>query len=90
MKLRPQGADIYVQAARCYRQSGSLEVAEDMLAMALSRESGYAEIYREQGALYEMKGDIRSAAQAYNKYLGLSPNAPDRVEIENKLSRMGN
>ncbi|MGE5084746.1 MAG: tetratricopeptide repeat protein [Bacillota bacterium] len=90
MKLRPQGADIYVKAAQCYRQSASLDVAEDMLTLAAARESGYAEIYREQGAIYEMKGDIRSAAQAYNKYLGLSPNAPDRAEIENKLSRLGN
>ncbi|MBO9668449.1 MAG: tetratricopeptide repeat protein, partial [Bdellovibrio sp.] len=90
MKLRPQGADIYVKAAQCYRQSASLEVAEDMLALAAARESGYAEIYREQGAIYEMKGDIRSAAQAYNKYLGLSPNAPDRAEIENKILRLGN
>ncbi|QLY25547.1 tetratricopeptide repeat protein [Bdellovibrio sp. KM01] len=90
MKLRPQGADIYVRAAQCYRQSASLEVAEDMLALAAARESGYAEIYREQGAIYEIKGDIRSAAQAYNKYLGLSPNAPDRAEIENKLNRLGN
>lgn len=90
MKLRPQGADIYVKSAQCYRQSGSLDVAEDMLALASARESGYAEIYREQGAIYEMKGDTRSAAQAYNKYLGLSPNAPDRVEIENKIMRLGN
>lgn len=88
MKLRPQGADIYVKAAACYRQSGSMDVAEDMLTLASSRESGYAEIYREQGAIYEVKGDPRSAAQAYNKYLGLSPNAPDRAEIENKISRL--
>lgn len=90
MKLRPQGAEIYVKAATCYRQSGSLDVAEDMLALAAARESGYADIYREQGAIYEIKGDPRSAAQAYNKYLGLSPNAPDRVEIENKISRLNN
>ncbi|AFX99783.1 tetratricopeptide repeat protein [Bdellovibrio bacteriovorus] len=90
MKLRPQGADIYVKSAQCYRQSGSLDVAEDMLALASARESGYAEIYREQGAIYEMKGDTRSAAQAYNKYLGLSPNALDRAEIEAKIMRLGN
>lgn len=90
MKLRPQGAEIYVKSAQCYRQSGALEVAEDMLSLAAARENGYAEIYREQGALYEMRGDGRSAAQAYNKYLGLSPNAPDRAEIENKLRRLGN
>lgn len=90
MKLRPQGADIYVKSATCYRQSGAMEVAEDMLSLASARESGHAEIYREQGAIYELKGDARSAAQAYQKYLGLSPNAPDRGEIEAKLSRLGN
>ena len=90
MKLRPQGAEIYVKAAQCYRQSGSLDVAEDMLALAAARESGYAEIYREQGAIYEMKGDARSAATAYNKYIGLSPNAPDRAEIESRIGRLGN
>jgi Flp pilus assembly protein TadD len=61
-----------------------------MLSLAQARESGYAEIYREQGAIYELKGDARSAAQAYNKYIGLSPNAPDRAEIEGKISRLGN
>lgn len=90
MKLRPPGADIYVKAAQCYRQSGSVEVAQDMLTMASSRESGYADIYKEQGALYEIKGDIRAAVQSYNKYLGLSPNALDRGEIEARINRIGN
>lgn len=88
MKLRPQGADIYIKAAQCYRQSGSVDVAEDMLALAAARESGNAEIYKEQGAIYEIKGDAVSAIQSYSKYLGLSPNAPDRNEIESKLSRL--
>jgi tetratricopeptide (TPR) repeat protein len=89
LKLRAQVAEIYVKAAQCYRQSGSLDVAEDMLSLAAARESGYADIYREQGAIYELKGDARSAATAYNKYIGLSPNAPDRDEITNRLNRLG-
>lgn len=89
MKLRSQGADIYVKAAQCYRQSGSIDIAQDLLSMALSRESGYADIYKEQGAIYEIRGDARAAVQAYNKYLGLSPNAPDRGEIEARINRIG-
>ncbi len=89
MKLRPQGADIYVKSATCYRQSGSLDVAEDMLALASARESGYAEIYREQGAIYELRGDSRAAATAYIKYLGLSPNALDRPQVEAKVRSLG-
>jgi len=89
MKLRSPGADIYVKAAQCYRQSGSVDVAQDLLTMAASRESGYADIYKEQGAIYEIKGDIRAAVQSYNKYLGLSPNATDRGEIESRINRIG-
>jgi tetratricopeptide (TPR) repeat protein len=89
MKLHPQGAEIYVKAAQCYRQSGSVDVAEDLLAMAASRESGNADIYKEQGAIYEIHGDTRAAVQSYNKYIGLSPNAPDRAEIEARIGRLG-
>lgn len=89
MKLRPQGAEIYVKAAQCYRLSGSMDVAQDLLAMAMARESGYADIYKEQGAIYESRGDSRAAAQSYNKYLGLSPNAADKAEIEARISRLG-
>ncbi len=89
LKLRPHGAEIYVKAAQCYRLAGSLDIAEDMLALAATKESGYADIYREQGLIFETKGDFRSAGQAYNKYLGLSPNALDRIEIEAKLLKIG-
>jgi tetratricopeptide (TPR) repeat protein len=89
MKLRAQGADAYVKAAQCYRQSGAIDIAQDLLSMASSRESGYADIYKEQGAIYEVRGDIRSAVQSYNKYLGLSPNALDRGEIESRINRIG-
>lgn len=88
MKLRPQGADIYIRAGQCYRQSGAIDVAEDMLALAAARESGNADIYKEQGAIYEIRGDAASAVQAYGKYLGLSPNAPDRGEIQMKVDRL--
>jgi len=89
IKLRPQGADLYVKVARCYRQSGSADIAESMLGIAASQESGLPEIYKEQGAVYETKGDIRAAVQAYNKYLTLSPNAPDRREIEARILTIG-
>lgn len=85
LKIRPLGADLYVRIARCYRQAGSVDIAESMLNIAATQESGLAEIYREQGAIYEVKGDIRAAVQAFNKYLALSPNALDRREIEGKI-----
>jgi tetratricopeptide (TPR) repeat protein len=89
LKLRPQGAEIYVKLAKCYRLAGSSDVAESMLNIAANQESGLPEIYKEQGAIFETKGDFRAAIAAYNKYLALSPNAPDRKEIQNRILTIG-
>lgn len=88
LKLRPQGAELYVKLARCYRQSGNMDVAENMLNIAAHQESGMPDIYKEQGAVFESKGDAKLAAAAYNKYLALSPNAPDRLEIESRILKL--
>lgn len=86
---RNNRAELYVNMARCQRQAQNLDGAQGSLDIAITLESGRAEIYREQGALFELRGDIRAAAAAYNKYLTLSPNAPDRQDVESQLSRMG-
>jgi tetratricopeptide (TPR) repeat protein len=88
IKKKHSTSETFVRAAQCYRQSGSLDVSENMLEQALNLESGYAEIYKEQGALFEMRGDLRAAAASYNKYIGLAPNAKDRSEIEHKINSL--
>jgi tetratricopeptide (TPR) repeat protein len=88
VRLRPQGAEIYVKMARCYRQAGSPDIAENMLNIAVTQESGLPDIYKEQGAIYEGRGDARSAVRAYDKYLALSPNAPDRAELEARINSL--
>ena len=89
LKLRAQGAEVYVRAAQCYRLNGSIEVAEDMLAIAATRESGFAEIYREQGAIFDTKGDRKASIKGYCLYLELSPSAPDKKDIEGRLNQLG-
>ncbi|MCC6138084.1 MAG: tetratricopeptide repeat protein, partial [Bdellovibrionaceae bacterium] len=85
---RPQGADIYINMARCYRLSGALDSAVQMLDQAAQRESGNPEIYKELGQSYHMQGLIGNARTAYDKYLQLSPNAPDRAEIESRMGEL--
>lgn len=89
IKLRPQGAEIYVKAAACYRLSGNLDVAESMLSLAKTQENGYAEIYRELGQIMRTKGDPSAAASAFEMYLELAPNAPDFNEVKNLIQRLG-
>ena len=87
--IRPQGGLLYVNLARCYRQGGSADKAEKMLEIAAANESGLPEIYREHGAVFEVKGEILEAIASYSKYLALSPNAPDQKEIEARVQMIG-
>jgi tetratricopeptide (TPR) repeat protein len=74
--------------ARCYRQAGNPDVASSMLSIAASQESGLPEIYKEQGAIFEELGDKAAAIASYDKYLSLSPNAPDRAEIDQRINSL--
>ncbi len=89
IKLRPSTAELYVKASICYRNSNSADIAEDMLAMALEREDGYPETHREYGYIYLSKRQSKLALDSFNKYLALSPNAPDRDAISAQIKRLG-
>jgi tetratricopeptide (TPR) repeat protein len=89
IKLRPNSAELYVKASICYRNSDSLDIAEDMLEMARDKESGYAEIFRELGYINDKKGQKREAVKNFEIYLVLSPNALDRDEVNKQISRLG-
>jgi len=84
-----QPAAVYVQAAKCYRLSGQLDMAQGFIDIAAERESGYEEIYKEQGALFESRGDTVSALRSYCKYAELSPNSKDKLEIKSLIQSLG-
>lgn len=88
IKLRKQPASIYVKIATCNRKAGLLDAATAMLNVAASLESGYADIYKEQGAIYELKPDPNKAIESYNQYLALDPDAPDKEQIESRVSAL--
>lgn len=85
IKMRPSSAELYVKSSICYRKSDAIEIAEDMLTIAKQKESGYAEIYREQGYIFEKRGFQREATDSFEKYLELSPNASDRNVVESHI-----
>lgn len=88
LKLRPLSADLMIRTAGCYRKSDSLDIAQDFIDMAMQRERGFAPIYREQGLLNEKRGLRAEAKKAFELYLELSPNAPDRKEIQAKIAQL--
>lgn len=89
VQRRPQSAEIYVKMAICYRLIGNLDVSEQMLVTAKSKESGYPEIYKETGAILEKKGKALEAIQAYRRYLSLKPGAKDADIIRIRIQALG-
>lgn len=94
IKLRPTSADLYVKAAACYRESEAMDIAVDMIEIAIQRESGFAPIYRELGNLLSQGATSASklcstAVDCWKLYIELSPNALDRKEIEDKIASAG-
>lgn len=88
VKLRTVNSDIYVKMARCYRLSGNLDAATSMVNEAARQESGNPEVWKEQGALFEMRQEAIKAIEAYNQYLVLAPNAPDREQIQMRINTL--
>lgn len=86
---QPEGVSKYIKAAKCYRLANNLTIAEQMLNEASRRESGNSEIYKEQGAIFEMKGEAEDAIYAYKQYLLLDPGANDRTGIERRIEALG-
>lgn len=83
-----QASTVLVKMARCYRLAGALDSAGSLLRQATTLESGNADIYKEQGAIYHMKGMADEAVTNYDTYLRLAPNAPDRGEVESRIRRV--
>lgn len=88
LKLRSNSADLFIKTASCYRKSESMDIAQDMVDMAVSRERGFPGIYKEQGYINEKKGQPKEAKKSFELYLELSPNALDRKEIQSKINEL--
>lgn len=88
LKLRPQGTMIYVKMARCFRMAGNLDAAFSMIENAGKRESGEPEVWKEKGQISEARGEAIKAIEAYQQYLMLAPNAPDRAQIETRIQTL--
>ena len=87
VQLRPKDVSLYVSLINCYVGSGETDAALQVIKQFVAGEgtSGYAELYKLKGKIYEMKGNYQSAGSAYEQYFGLHPVAPDRGQIEGRL-----
>lgn len=78
-------------ARRDYKAARELERTDLRKAVELYRqaaEGGYPKAWQQLGRLYLQQGDQQRAAEAYTRYLALSPSAPDAELVEETLGRI--
>ena len=87
LSLRKKDIDLHVQLINCYRGSGELDSALQLAEQVVATHgtSGYPELYRQLGLIYELKGDYEHAQKSYKYYFLLQPGAPDKASIERRL-----
>lgn len=88
IKLREPTSDLYISQARCYRLLGGLDTSLQLLRTAELKEPGNPLVWKEMGAVCEMKENKDCAIEAYRQYLNLAPNASDRKFIEDRVLKI--
>jgi tetratricopeptide (TPR) repeat protein len=70
-----------------YFRQNFLEKARELYLRAQREDPSVAEVHKQLGFIYRESGQSRLAAESFNTYLQLSPNARDRNEIEGIIRR---
>jgi len=91
IELLPDDSELYLRVAECYRRSGYLNLALQMLRNISQgkNKTSNPKVYREMGALYEMKHDYDNARKSYAIYFDILPQAGDKKEIEARIKQFG-
>ena len=91
IELLPDDSELYLRVAECYRRSGHLNLALQMLKSISQgkNKTSNPKVYREMGALYEMKHDYDNAKKSYAIYFDMLPQAEDKKEIETRIKQFG-
>lgn len=86
--IAPQSANLYIDLSRCYRFAGEFDMSQKMVEKALDIEKGNPAVWRENGLLFEQKGEYALALEAYKQYLTLNPSAEDRSAIVQQMKEL--
>ena len=93
IELFSEDSESYVRSAVCYRMSGELDLALRILKgvseNSKNQKISNPKIYRELGAIYEMKKNYDRAQASYNIYFDILPNAKDKQQIQARIAKFG-
>ena len=93
IEILSNDSELYVRSSICYRRAGDLDLALQLLKGVAENNKNQKisnpKVYRELGAIYEMKKDYTNATKAYAIYLEILPNAKDKKQIESRVQQFG-
>lgn len=85
IEIAPQTSTVFIDLSRCYRFAGEFDMSQKMVEKALDIEPGNPVVWRENGLLFEQKGEYALALEAYKQYLTLNPSAQDRKSVVRQM-----
>ena len=88
MDLALQPGQAYISLARCQRLSGQVDLAVVSARKAGELDTSNPLIWIETALIYEQEGNQRAALKAYEKYLLIFPNAPNKEEVLGKIKKL--
>lgn len=83
-----QPPSTYIDMARCYRLSGSLDQAQASAEQAERLDRGDPRIWIELAQINEQLGRSNMALKAYTNFLLVYPNAPNKSDVEKKINEL--
>lgn len=86
--FNPLQAEKEVRVGNYYFKKGSYRAASMRFREATKWNNGYAEAWLRLGESAEKQKDPKTAKEAFNKYLELSPDAKNAAEIRKKLEKL--
>jgi tetratricopeptide (TPR) repeat protein len=89
LELDPSNVDVLVDRGVCKRRTGRPELAEKDFREAIKISPGHAIAHMNLGVVlaYDMR-KYDEAAEMFEKYLELAPNAPNAEAIRNEIAKL--
>lgn len=88
LRLKPNYVEASNQLGLAFRAAGNLEEAIAAYRIAIRLDAKFSPAYRNLAQAFEEKGDHSAAAQGYDRYLLLEPDATDAAEIRAKVAKL--
>jgi tetratricopeptide (TPR) repeat protein len=86
--FNPVQAEKEVRVGEYYLKKGSYRAAANRFREATKWNNGYGEAWLRLGEASEKQKDMKTAKEAFAKYLEISPEAKDAAEVRKKLEKI--